>query len=71
MTRQEEIYHQEVFPASAHGFKLSPTFNNRLYYYPDEDYNMTIRDIPNKRWSINNIFEDKNNKVVILKSERK
>lgn len=39
----------------AHGFKFSVFYKDRMYYYPDEKYDMSMRTIKSGDWKISNI----------------
>lgn len=58
------------FPLYAHGFKLSPSYMNKIYYYR-EDYKMDVMEIPSNRWIISSIEETDVNIIVTLKVNAK
>ena len=58
-----------VFPEGAHGFKLSAYFNDRLYYYPNENYDMDFAKIPSGRWVIVGEKQTKTSVEVKLKRQ--
>lgn len=45
-----------VFGKDAHGFKLSPQYSDRMYYYPDDQYSMDVAKIPKGRWKIDKVI---------------
>ncbi len=53
------------FPLYAHGFKLSASYRNKLYYYR-EDYKMDVMEVPSKKWVIRSVEETNVNIVVTL-----
>lgn len=57
------------FTTVAHGFKLSATHYDRLYFYADNNYDMDVRSIPPKKWTIHKIIKDTYAKFVILKKQ--
>ena len=56
------------FPPSAHGFKLSPNYPDRLYYYPDGEYKMDMAKINPGRWVVERVVRHQHYCTVILKS---
>lgn len=55
------------FTTGAHGFKLSAIHHDRLYFYADSNYDMDVKSIPPKKWTIHKIIKDTYAKFVILK----
>jgi hypothetical protein len=47
-----------TFPKTAHGFKLSPTYKNRMYYYPKEEYDMDMVEIPSQKFVIKDVVRE-------------
>lgn len=56
-----------TFNPKAHGFKLSSMHYNRLYFYPNEDYDMDMTEIPKQRFTIAEVVRDKKCVQVFLK----
>lgn len=55
------------FEKGCHGFKLSPMFKNRIYFYPKKgEYNLTMREIEPGKWSIESVVEKEKETIVYL-----
>ena len=61
-------YHTLTFNKGCHGFKLSPVFRNRLYYYHKGEWDMDMGVTPSGRWIIKWVCDIDTKTFVILKN---